>query len=370
MARFNLPDITFVEKSAEQIEANIVNTYEQLTGYRLSPADPRRKFLQAVALIIAQQRALIDFSAKQNLLAYSTGEYLENIGALSETERLQPAYAKATERFTLSTAQQQTIPVGTRVTAGDNVFFAIVQGVTVQAGQTYVDVEVQCTQAGAIGNGYLPGEINKLVDPIQWVQAVSNTTESEGGAEVEADDPYAERIQQAPEGFSTAGPDGAYRYWARTANQLIIDVSVRSPSPGVVEIRPLLQGGNIPGQELLDEVLSVCSDRTIRPLTDSVQVLAPETVSYDITLTYYIKTADSSVATGIQAKVTQAIDNYKLWQKSKLGRGIDPSELIARVKEAGAKRVAVTLPAYQALEAYQVAAEDQVTVTYGGLEDD
>lgn len=370
MTRFNLPEITFVEKSAEQIEANIVNTYEQLTGYRLSPTDPRRKFLQAVALIIAQQRALIDFSAKQNLLAYAVGDYLEHIGALSETERLQPTYAKTTERFTLSTAQQQTIPAGTRVTVGDNVFFATTQSAAVQAGQTYADVECQCTQAGAVGNGYLPGELNKLVDPIQWVQSVTNITESEGGADIEADDPYAERIHRAPESFSVAGPDGAYLYWARTANQSIIDVSVRSPSPGVVEIRPLLQGGEIPGQELLDEVLSVCSDRKIRPLTDSVQVLAPEQVTYDIELTYYIKTTDSSVAVGIQALVNQAIDGYKLWQKSKLGRGIDPSELIARVKNAGAKRVAVTLPAHQQVELCQVAVDNLITVTYGGLEDD
>jgi phage-related baseplate assembly protein len=200
---------------------------------------------------------------------------------------------------------------------------------------------------------------------------VSNTTESEGGADAETDDAYAERIQQAPESFSVAGPDGAYRYWARTASQLIIDVLVHSPSPGVVEIRPLLQGGEVPGQEILDLVDLVCNDRAIRPLTDDVQVLTPEQVDYDISLTYWISTANASIAASIQSAVNQAVNDYKLWQKSKLGRGIDPSELNARIKSAGAKRVVVTLPAaYQSIESYQVAAEDQVTVTYGGLEND
>ena len=370
MTRFNLPDITFAEKSAQQIEADIVNRYAQITGQTLAPADPRRKFIQAIVPILAQQRALIDFSAKQNLLGYSTGNYLDHIGVLSETERLQPSPAKTTVRFNLSTAFQQTIPAGTRVTAGDGVFFATTQAVTVQGGQTSADVEAQCTQAGTIGNGYLPGEINQLVDPIQWVQSVENITESQGGADLEEDDLYAERIHQAPEGFSVAGPSGAYIYWARTANQSIIDVSVRSPAPGVVEIRPLLTGGEIPGQEILDAVLAVCSSKTIRPLTDNVQVLAPEQVNYDIALTYYINTADSSIATAIQDKVNQAVEDYKLWQKSKLGRDIDPSELIARVKNAGAKRVVVTLPAYQLIEPYQVAKDNLVTVIYGGPEDD
>ncbi|MBO8136810.1 MAG: baseplate J/gp47 family protein [Desulfotomaculum sp.] len=369
-SRFNLPNITFAEKSAQQIEADILNRYEELTGKRLAVADPRRKLIQAIVYIITVQRNLIDFSAKQNLLGYSSGDYLDHVGALTNTARLQPTYAKTTVRFHLSVSQQQTIPAGTRVTAGDGVFFATTQDVTVDAGQTYVDVEVQCTEAGTVGNGYLPGEINQLVDPIQWVESVENITESEGGADLEDDDAYAERIQQAPESFSVAGPEGAYEYWARTANQSIIDVSVRSPSAGTVEIRPLLEGGEIPGQDILDAVLEACNDRKVRPLTDQVQVLAPEQVSYDITLTYWISTENSSTAATIQQQVNQAVEDYKLWQKSKLGRDIDPSELVYRVKNAGAKRVEVTSPVYTQVETYQVATEGNVTVTYGGLEDD
>ncbi len=368
MTRFNLPDVAFVEKSAQQIEADTANRFKELTGIALGAADPRRKFIQTVAAIIAQQRVLIDRSAKQNLLAYAEDNYLDHLGALTETSRLAASYATVTVRFTLSTAVQQTIPAGTRVTAGDGVFFAVRAAVTVEAEQSYADVECQCTVAGAAGNGYLPGEINKLVDPLQWVQSVANITESAGGADVEDDDAYAERIRQAPESFSVAGPNGAYKYWAKSASQLIIDVSVRSPSAGVVEIRPLLTDGEIPGQEILDAVLAACSDKTKRPLTDDVQVLAPAAVSYDIDLTYWIDSANASTAVSIQAAVAQAVEDYKIWQKSMLGRAIDPSELVYRIKAAGAKRVSLTLPVYAAIESYEVAVEDNVTVTYGGLE--
>lgn len=121
----------------------------------------------------------------------------------------------------------------------------------------------ECTTAGTIGNDWLAGQISKLVDPLPWVSKVENITTSSGGIDIETDDNYRERIRQAPEKFSVAGPSGAYEYWARTAHQSIIDVSIISPAPGEVEIRPLLEGGEIPGQEILDAVAEVCSDEKL-----------------------------------------------------------------------------------------------------------
>jgi len=370
-ARFNLPDVNFAEKSAAQIEADILSRYALATGQQLAAADPRRLFIQSIVPIIAQQRVLIDFSAKQNLLGYSAGDFLNHLGAFSDTERLNPDAAVTTMRLTLTEAlsQAKAVEAGILATTGDNVFFAL-PAFTVPLGQSTADIEATCTVTGPIGNGYLVGQINKLVKPLAWVASIENITESAGGADIESDDPYAERIREAPESFSVAGPGGAYQYWAKTASQTIIDVLVWSPSEGVVEIRPLLVGGEIPGTEILDAVFAVCSDKKVRPLTDNVQVLAPEQVTYDIALTYWINTADSSISTSIQTKVTQAVEDYKLWQNSKLGRAIDPSELITRVKNAGAKRAAATLPVYQSVESYQVASDNMETVTYGGLEDD
>lgn len=368
--RFNLPEVTFTEKSPEKIEADILSRYKQITGQSLGLADPRRKFIQAIVPIITQQRTNIDFSAKQNLLAYSTGDYLEHIGQLVDTARLQSKHALTTFRVTLYSAQPQaiTVPAGTRVTPGDNLYFATTETLTIAAGETTADVGGQCMDAGTIGNGFLPGQISKLVDPVAWVKSIANVTESTGGVDIEADNPYAERIRIAPESFSTAGPDGAYEYWAKTASQLIVDVRIHSPFPGVVEIRPLLQGGEIPGQEIIDAVLVACSDKKVRPLTDNVQVLAPEAVNYGIVMTYWIDATNASVSASIQQRVGQAVQDYITWQKSKLGRAVDPSELIARVKNAGASRVAVTTPTYQAILKYQVAIEDDIAVTYGGLE--
>ena len=367
----SLPQISFTEKSGQEIESSVITTYEAIAGRTLAPGDPVRLFLEAVAAIIIQQRVLIDFSAKQNLLAYSTGEYLEHLGVLVGTERLKATKALTSIRFTLAAVNSSaiTIPANTRVTPGGNIAYSTTVTATIPVGQLTVDVKAECTESGTKGNGYQPGQINKLVDPLPWVHSTTNITISEGGTDKEADDAYRERIRQAPEQFSCAGPDGAYKYWAHTAHQLIADVAVYSPSAGAVIICPLLTGGEIPGQEILDAVLVACNDDKVRPLTDHVSVLPPTTAHYDIALTYWISRQNSTGSVAIQQAVTNAVNDYVLWQKSRLGRDVNPSELIVRIMAAGAKRVHVTHPVFTNLTLSQVAVAGSIAANYGGLED-
>lgn len=367
----NLPKIDFAAKDVSQIEADVITTYEAIAGRTLAPGDPVRLFLQAIAALIAQQRVLIDYAAKQNLLTYASGDYLDHIGALVRTERIPSQPAVTTLRFTLAAAQPQAviIPAGTRVTPNGQVFFAVQDDAIVPAGSLQADVLAVCTTAGIIGNGWQIGQINQLVDPLPWVSQVSNITVSSGGADIESDDKYRQRIFEAPESFSVAGPEGAYKYWAKTASPLISDVAVYSPEPGQVSIRPLLKDGQIPSQDILDAVDAICNSKSIRPLTDQVVVAAPEVVNFNIDIEYFIDQERSTEAAAIQAAVTDAVNGHVTWQKEKLGRDINPSELIARVMAAGAKRVIVTSPVYTQVEPYQVAIADTVNVTFGGLED-
>ncbi|MED1947076.1 MULTISPECIES: baseplate J/gp47 family protein [Brevibacillus] len=369
MSRFDfLPDVSFANKSPQQIEADLIANYEKEYKKPLAAADPVRLFIKSIVPFFVQQRVIIDDSAKQNLLKYARGKYLDLIGILLNVVRILATKAKTTVRFTLSTPVSQTIPKGTRVTAGDNVFFATTVDVTVSSGETKVEVKAECVSVGVIGNGYPVGKLNQLVDPLPFVQSVSNVTESGGGADEEDDDSYAERIRQAPESFSVAGPSGAYEFWAKSASTLLGDVNVSSPRAGVVEIRPLLKTGEIPDQTIIDLVAAVCNDRKIRPLTDQVFVLAPTQKTYNIEATYWIDTDKESAVTAIQAKVNQAVADYQLWQRAKLGRDIDPSELVFLMKKAGAKRVSVTSPVFTTLTESEVAKEHTVNVVYGGLE--
>lgn len=370
-----LADIVFADKAADEIESEIIMQYETLSGRTLAKGDPVRLFLEAIVLVIVQQRALIDYAAKQNLLAYADGDYLDHIGALVDVARLSASSAMTTLKFTLSEAQPEAviIPEGTRVTpGGGTILFATTESVEIPAGESSVEVSAECTLSGAQGNGYVAGQIRKLVDPFPYEMAVENLTLTSGGSDPESDENFRERIQIAPESFSVAGPTGAYEYWARSAHQDIIDVAVVGPpdtEPGNVNIYPLMRDGELPTQDILDAVFETCDDRDTRPDTDYVHVLCPEAIEYELNVRYWIDRSRATQATQIQRAVDAAIEGWALWQRTKLGRDLNPSELNHRMVAAGAKRTEITSPAFRALSPSQVAVMTAKTLTLGGLED-
>lgn len=368
----NLPSITFAEKDASIIEAEIIDQYEETSGVILADADPRKKLLQSEVPIIAGQRNVIDKAAKRNLLAYADGDYLDHIGIMVGCIRITATAATTTLRFTLikSRTVSTTIPAGTRVTAGDGIYFATDAALVIASGSITGYAAATCTTTGDTGNVYAIGNLITIVDPVAYVSSVSNTTASAGGADEESDDDFRERIQLAPESFSTAGPTGAYEYWAKTASSLIADVKAYSPSAGCVAICVLMDGGALPETEILRDVQEICSDSKIRPLTDNVSAIAPTRVDYDINVTYYINKSNENLANNITTVVTAAVATYQSWQKAKLGRSVDPSELIYKMKAAGASRVTVKAPVYTELTDTQVAKEGTVIINYGGVENE
>ena len=74
--RWNLPDVNFVSADPEAIQAEMFAAYTAITGRTLAPGDPIRLFILAIADIIIQQRAAINYAGQQNLLSYARGEFL------------------------------------------------------------------------------------------------------------------------------------------------------------------------------------------------------------------------------------------------------------------------------------------------------
>lgn len=368
----DLEPLKFVDADPEAMEIHILEIVEGLLKRKLARADPLRLVLLSVEALLIQQRLLFDQNAKMNLLAYAKGSHLDHIGALVGTERLVASPATVTMKLTISAVREQAviIPKGARITAGDNVYFALNESAVIPAGELSATVAATCAESGEKGNGYLPGEISRIVDPAPFWTAAENTTKSEGGADVEDDESYRERIHEAPEKFSTAGPTLAYEYHAKTASALISDVSVESPAPGEVDVYPLLKGGVLPGEESLTVVREKLNDRRIRPLTDKVSVKAPESVKYDVEARYYIDRRDATEVATIQTRAENAVQEFIAWQKEKLGRDINPTELYYRLRAAGVKRAEIISPAFTATNRKQVAIAENVKVTFGGLEDE
>nr|DAL87021.1 MAG TPA: baseplate assembly protein [Caudoviricetes sp.] len=374
LPRWGLKDISFLTTDPAQIEAEIITTFEKASGRTLAAGDPVRLFLLSLAAVIVTQRSAIDAAAKQNLLSYSQGEYLDALGLLLSVERLAESKAVTTLRFTLSRSLGSvvTIPKGTEVTNG-TVTFATVQNLDIPIGSLTGDVIAECTESGEAGNDYLAGQIKTIVKPMTFVSSAENVTITAGGASAENDLDYANRIRLAPNSFSVAGPEKAYIYHAKSVSSAVIDVCVDSPTPGEVDVYVLLKGGELPKKETLDQIETRLRDGEIRPLTDYVRVLAPSAVKYSIRLDYWISKEDQFKAAEIKASVEKAVESYRTWQQSKIGRDITPEKLTQLVVSAGACRIDSTTmqpTGFKALTRSQVAQCTGVQINYKGLKDE
>lgn len=372
----DLPDFDFVEVNPEKVINEIIEDYQKAyfedTGEvkKLYPGDRIRIFLMTQAMREIQLRQKINDTAKQNLIKYARNERLDHLGVGVKTPRGESMPART--RMKITASQQSTsarvIPAGQRFMPPDGLFFRTETDHILPAGETELVVPAVCEEVGIIGNGYQPGQINSMVEQLAFMVSAVNIETSQGGVDREDDESYRERVHMAPEGFSVAGPEAAYVYHAKAYSSLISDIKVKSErGTGVVNLYVLLANGELPNQSFLDG-LSDYFTKDIRPLTDFVKPQAPSIFEYDIDVTYYIpRVIDTD---GVKKKIENAFQEYILWQKSKIGRDVNPSEIIFKLKDAGAKRVEVRLPFDTVLNDTQIAKEHNVNIEFGGVEDD
>lgn len=368
----SLPEYNFVETDPAKMRQLVFAAYEGITKRTLSPGQPERLFCEVMTYLLTHERVNLNLVARSQLLAYATGDLLDHIGAKVYCRRLQSSPARTTLHVTLATpaAYDWIMPVGARVTGDNKIYFATESLLVIPAGTNSGAVPLACTSPGAAGNGYAPGQLNRLVDPLPYVADVRNATASSGGADVEDDDRYRERIHLAPAQWSSAGPEDAYRYWAMTAHQDIADVAVHSPRPCEVDLHVLLTGGRIPDEAMLDLVRQIFTRRERVPLTDKITVRAPAPTPYTASLTWWMHKEDAIRAGIIRANVDAAVASWAAWQSARIGRDHNPSELIRLVMQAGAKRVAVASPPHTKLEQWEIAVpEDAPAITFGGVEE-
>ncbi len=367
-----MSEILFADVDTASVENAVLTAYERIAQTTLYPGDPVRIFLESVAYTITLQNNVINLAGRQNLLAYAGGAHLDYIGMMVATPRLGDSAAVATQRFSVAAPLDfnVAIPAGTRVATGDGMaMFSTDADAVIPAGATSVDVPVTAATPGASCNGLVPGQVNQLIDPVAYVVSTSNTTVTLLGSDVEDDDRYRARIQEAPEAFSGAGPRGAYRAHALAVHQDIAEVAVWSPKPGTVDVRPVMRGGELPTEEVLEKVRMALTAEDVRPLTDTVTVQAPELVEYELRLTWYLPKEMQALVATVTSRVNAAVEQYRRWQRAMPGRDILPLKLASLVEQAGARRVEIPSPVYMPLAGYQLARESLVSVTCGGVEE-
>lgn len=375
----NFPDVNFIDETVvEDVLTRMISDYQtkytELTGKAISlgQADPYRLIMQACTMQIYQAMQYVDFAGKMGLLKYSRDGYLDNLAAVRGLERLIALPATATFRFEISSpiGSPVGIPAGTKITNGDEVWFATDDYAEIPAGQSHVDVEATCTELGASGNGFEVGEFTVLANILPYITTCRNITKTDGGRDRESDDDLRDRILNFPNAYSVAGPKGAYEYYTKLADPRIADVLVTSPTTGEVRVLFVLDGGAIPDAQTISKVEAYLQADDIRPLTDYVTAAAPARTTFNLDITYYISDSDSKYAESIDEAIRNAVDEYLEWQQSKIGRSINPSVLIQKVMQAGAKRVDVNSPSYTVVDSEKIASVQGVYINYGGIEND
>lgn len=378
-----LPRINILEDEGitlDGIMSEMVSDYEaeykNITGndIKLYPGNRDRIQINIYSGQYYQMYQLINKYFNLNFLNNMYGKYLESWGGnIGFTETGLKA-AEARIRFSISEALgfAVAVPAGTRVTAGDNVYFATEDYAEIAAGETYTEVKVVCTEEGTVGNGYAAGQINILVDPINYISDVQNITVSSGGNDKYTDEELKEILFMYPSTSSTTGTEDEYKLLVKRYSSDIVDVAIDTEDDATVNIYFILDDGELPDSDYCDAVKDFILEQDKTPITDTdqIELSAPTAVHYDIVATYYVASSKREMVDEIQSNVTQAAEEFKSFTHSNIGNDINPDLLVAYANAAGAKRINITSPTFTAVGSKQIGICDSVTLTYGGLEDD
>lgn len=187
----------------------------------------------------------------------------------------------------------------------------------------------------------------------------------------EDDDSLRARTQLAPEGFSVAGPQGAYIFHGLSAAPELKDLSAVGPEahkePGVVKIYALArQPGERVGQDILEKVYQALNADGVRPLADKLEVYPANLVSYQIKaelVTY--PGPDPEVVLALADKaIKELVDRLY-----RLGHDIRLSAITAALHQSGCQRVEITEPAQDLVLGYDQAGWCQdLVLSYRGVD--
>ena len=131
-----------------------------------------------------------------------------------------------------------------------------------------------------------------------------------------------------------------------------LDITITRTLEGCVKIVPLLEGGAVPDESILEKVLEACNASDIRPLTDVVTAVAPEVITYDIEIVYYTTPeTEAEVVANVEGTAAAPSTATTSGRWGALGRDINPDQLRKRIlcpswgeNLTGAFRVDVTKP--------------------------
>lgn len=257
-----MADLNFIETNTQTVINTVLEELENGVGEPLYPGDERRIVGEAMAQVIVTVYNTVNDASRQRVLRYARGGVLDAIGETRDVYRLTATPATTTLRFGVvePVAGNIIIPAGLRVTSDFVHYFLTDETVVLFTGAETVDVTATAENGGEEYNDIAPGSIEMIVDvsEVPMIDYVTNITATEGGGDEEGDEAFRERIREAENRLSTAGPAKAYKFWALSANPLVTDAVVSSETESVTRTLPVYAGHAFQGgANLLPDTLVV-----------------------------------------------------------------------------------------------------------------
>lgn len=337
----------FVETGSRLIESETLALFERFLGKELYPGQLERLLVDIATAIRVSTAMSLNETAKQNLVNYAIGTNLDELGRLTNTERLTNTRAQTVVRFALtppipieSGLPPILLPQGLRVRSrGGEIEFEVIADRLLSPGAAYVDVTVESVSPGSVANGLEVGAIDQLANPERvavppgFVLSLSNLEPTQGGFEREPDEAYRDRIRLSLNRYGAAGSVDAYKFYALSSSPSILDVDVISPRPCFVDVYVLTDSGEA-SEAILDQVRSALNGEKVRPVCDVVKIESARSVAVPIVVNLFLS-RDAS-ASSVVDRVLEGVRRYATELRYELGRGLVRSQLLARVMELGA----------------------------------
>lgn len=215
--------------------------------------------------------------------------------------------------------------------------------------QEFQDISKQNMVAFATGNN------------LQQLAGLRPVEKQEG----ETDERFRKRVQLAPEGFSVAGPRGAY-----IKHGLDADVGVKDIYPDGTDVNGSLnlyvlstETNGTASAELLPIVSQYLNAEKIRPLNDPVNVFSASIIEYAVVSVLYL---DGSLGEAVVLDNARASVAAYVEKQHRLGVEVPRSALIAALHVEGVRKVVLTSPSSSlAPEFNQAAYCTNITVVKG-----
>ena len=296
----------------------------------LTNANPSAPHLEAQAWLLGQMGYRINQIPKQNQIAFAN---------LFKTELREAAPATTTLEFSVAPPNgvDVTVPEGTQVSTADGlIVFATTETLVIEFGDATGTVAASCTQPGALL--LAPDQLVKMVDPIAWVDSVTNQEAIDSGGN---DETIEEALERA-------------RSYQRRGERLVSTLDFEEAilqdvllGNGIVRGFPFVAAGDFDGPQLPGYSTFVVMTRNGMPISDTskaaintileqrvgnqfIAISDPICVNFNVTAT--VKLLSNAPQGATLAAIEANLRAFYAANQANFGRPILRSEIIAVIE--------------------------------------